>query len=69
MGEMSKEHKSLAGRPKWKIPIRKLNSTWVDNIKMYLKETGFEGRDWTHLAQVWTFFPVLVTMEMKIRVS
>jgi hypothetical protein len=25
---------------------------WEDNIRMDLKETGCEGAEWTHLAQV-----------------
>jgi hypothetical protein len=43
MGEMKNAHTFFVGSPYGKI------STWEtvreDNIKMYLKETGFDGMD------------------------
>jgi hypothetical protein len=34
-----------------KRPFRRHMYRWENNIKMDLKETGWEGLDWTHLAQ------------------
>jgi hypothetical protein len=36
------EGKGLLGRPR---------CSWEDNIKIYLKEIGWEGVDWIHLVQ------------------
>ncbi|KAJ4450968.1 hypothetical protein ANN_02403 [Periplaneta americana] len=39
----------------WKAEIKKLlgrpRRRWVDNIKMNLRELGYDGRDWINLAQ------------------
>jgi hypothetical protein len=37
-----------------KGPIGKPRGRWENNIKTGLKEIGWEGVDWIHLAQVWT---------------
>jgi hypothetical protein len=37
----------LVGKPEGKRP----RSRWEDNIKMDLREIGFEGMDWIHLTQ------------------
>jgi hypothetical protein len=34
-----------------KRPLRRPRHTWEDNIKMKLKEIGWDGMDWIHLAQ------------------
>jgi hypothetical protein len=39
------------GKPKGKIPLRRLRRGCVDNIKMDLREIGWGGIDWTDLAQ------------------
>jgi hypothetical protein len=40
----------LVGNPEGKRPLGRPRSRWEDNIKMYLREIGFVGVDWTHLA-------------------
>jgi hypothetical protein len=32
-------------------PLLSLRRGWADNIRMDLKETGWEGVNWIHLAQ------------------
>jgi len=49
--EMIKAHKILVERPKGKTPLGKPGSRWEDNLRIDLRETGWEGVDWTHLAQ------------------
>jgi hypothetical protein len=36
-----------------------------NNVKIYLKETGFESEDWIHLAHDRVWWRVLVNMEMN----
>jgi hypothetical protein len=39
------------GKPEGKRPLRTPRRRWGDNIKMYLRETGWCGMDWIDLAQ------------------
>jgi len=41
----------LAGKPEEKGSLGRPRRRWEDNIRMDLKETGWEG-DWIHQAQV-----------------
>jgi hypothetical protein len=41
---------------------------WVDNIKMDLREIGWEGRDWIELAQDRDKWRDLVNTVMNLRV-
>jgi hypothetical protein len=41
---------------------------WVDNIKMGLKEIGWDGMDWIDLAQDVDQWRALVNMVMNLRV-
>jgi hypothetical protein len=47
MVEKRNAYRILVGKPEGKRPRRR----WVDNIKMYLRETGWDGTDWIDLAQ------------------
>jgi hypothetical protein len=51
MGENRNAHKILLGMPVGKRPLGRPRRKWVDNIKMDLKETGWDGMDWIDLAQ------------------
>ena len=46
MGERRGVYRVSVGNPKGKTPIGTPRQTWEDNIKMELKETGWEGVDW-----------------------
>jgi hypothetical protein len=41
----------LVGKPEGKRPLGRPRRRWVDNIKMVLREVGWDGRDWIDLAQ------------------
>jgi hypothetical protein len=41
----------LVGKPEGKRPLGRPKRRWVDNIKMDLGEIGWDGMDWTDLAQ------------------
>jgi hypothetical protein len=42
--------KILAGKPEGKRPLIRTKHRWEDNIRMDLREIGWEGMDWMHLA-------------------
>jgi hypothetical protein len=39
------------GEPEGKRPLGRPRRSWVDNIKMVLREIGWDGMDWIDLAQ------------------
>ncbi|KAJ4434975.1 hypothetical protein ANN_23547 [Periplaneta americana] len=51
MGESSNAYRMLVGRPKGKRPLERPRRRWEDNIKMDLREVGYDDRDWITLAQ------------------
>jgi hypothetical protein len=44
-------YRILVGKPEGKRPLGRPRRRWVDNIKMDLREIGWDGRDWIELAQ------------------
>jgi hypothetical protein len=59
----------LVGKPEGKRPLGRPRRRWGDNIKMVLKERGYEGVVWIHLSQKRYQWRVLVNTVMKGRVS
>ncbi|KAJ4443688.1 hypothetical protein ANN_05363 [Periplaneta americana] len=51
MGEFRNAYRVLVGRPEGKIPLWRPRRRWEDNIKMYLREVGYDDRDWINLPQ------------------
>jgi len=41
----------LVGKPEGKKPLGRPRSGWDGNIRMDVREIGWEGVDWMHLAQ------------------
>jgi hypothetical protein len=50
MGEGRGVYRLLVGRPERKIPLGIPRRRWEDNIKMELREIGFDGANWIRLA-------------------
>jgi hypothetical protein len=48
---MGNAYSSLVGKHKGKRPCGRLRCKWEDTIRINLKEIGWEGVDWMHLAQ------------------
>jgi hypothetical protein len=48
MGEKRNAYKILVGKPEGKTKGRPRRK-WVDNIKIDLREVGWDGRDWIWL--------------------
>jgi hypothetical protein len=51
MGENRNAYRIFVGKPEGKRPLGRPTHRWVDNIKIDLREIGWDGRDWIELAQ------------------
>jgi hypothetical protein len=51
MGEKRNAYRILVGTPEGKRPLGRPRRRWVDNIKIDLREIGWDGGDWIDLAQ------------------
>jgi hypothetical protein len=51
MGEKRNVNTILVGKPEGKRPLGRQRRRWMDNIKIYLNEIGWDGMDWIDLAQ------------------
>jgi hypothetical protein len=51
MGEKRNAYGILMGRPNGKKPLGRPRGRRVENIKMDLREIGWDGIDWVGLAQ------------------
>ncbi|KAJ4435558.1 hypothetical protein ANN_18174 [Periplaneta americana] len=51
MGESRNPYRVLVGRPEGKRSLGRSRRRWEDNIKMDLREMGYDDRDWINLAQ------------------
>jgi hypothetical protein len=51
MGEKRNAYRTLVGNPGGKRPLVRPRHRWVDNIKIDLREVGWDGMDWIDLAQ------------------
>jgi hypothetical protein len=68
MGEKRNAYRILVGIPERKRPLGRPRRRWVDNIKMDLREIGWDGMDWIDLAQNRDQWRALVNMVMNLRV-
>jgi hypothetical protein len=46
--EKRNAYRILVGKPEGKRPVGKRRRGWVDNIKIYLREIGWDGVDWIY---------------------
>jgi hypothetical protein len=51
MGEKRNAYRILVGKSEGNKPLARTRSWWVDNIKIDLREKGWGGMEWIHLAQ------------------
>jgi hypothetical protein len=68
MGEQRNAYRILVGKPEGKRPLGRPRRRWVDNIKMDLREIGWEGMGWIDLAQDKDQWGALVNTVMNFRV-
>ncbi|KAJ4445480.1 hypothetical protein ANN_07288 [Periplaneta americana] len=67
MGESRNAYRVLDGSPEGKRPLRRPRRRWEDNIKMDLKEVGYDDRDWINLAQDRDQWRAYVRAAMNLR--
>ncbi|KAJ4430145.1 hypothetical protein ANN_22355 [Periplaneta americana] len=68
MGESRNAYRVLVGRPKGKRPLGRPTRRWEDNIKMDLREVGYDDREWINLAQDRDQWRAYVRAGMNLRV-
>jgi hypothetical protein len=61
-------YRILIGKPEGKRPVRRPRRRWVDNIKMDLREIGWDGMDWIDLAQDRDQWRAFVNTAINLRV-
>jgi hypothetical protein len=67
-GERSNAYRILVGKPEGRTPLGRPRRRWVDNIKMDLREIGWDGVDCIDLAQDRDQWKPLVNTVMNLRV-
>jgi hypothetical protein len=68
MGEGRKVYRVLVGNPEGKRPLERPRHRWQDGIKMDLREIGWGGVEWIHLAQDRDRWRAVVNAVMNLRV-
>jgi hypothetical protein len=56
------------GNPEGKSPLGRPRRRWVDNIKIDLREIGWDGVDWIEMARDRNQWRVLVNTVLNLRV-
>jgi hypothetical protein len=68
MGAKRNAYRILVGNPEGKRHLGRPRRWWVDNIKIYRRDTGLDGIDWNDLAQDRDQWRALVNTVMNLRV-
>jgi hypothetical protein len=68
MGEKWNAYRVSVGKPDGKSPLGILRRRCMDNIKMDLREKGWDGMNWIDLAQERDQWRALVNTVMNLRV-
>jgi hypothetical protein len=67
-GEKRNACRILVGKPEGKRPLGRQRRRWVENIKIDLREIGWDGMDWIDLAQDTDQWRALLNAVMNLRV-
>ena len=67
-GAIQKCIQSLVGKPESKRPLGRPRRRWDDNIKMNLREVGYDPRDWIALAEDRDQWRAYVRVVMNLQV-
>jgi hypothetical protein len=67
-GEKMNAYRILVEKPEGKIPLERPRSRWLDNIKVDLREIGYDGMDGIDLAQDRDQWRALVNTILNLRV-
>jgi len=66
-GRNEKANKILVAKPERKRPLRRSRRRWKDNIRMNLRNIGWEGVDWIRMTRDGVQWRTLVNTVMNIR--
>jgi hypothetical protein len=67
-GDRRHAYRILVVKPERKRPLGRPTRRWVDNLKIDLREIGWDGMDWIDLAQDRDQWKALVNTIMNLRV-
>jgi hypothetical protein len=65
MGEKWNAYRILVGKPEGKRPVGRPRRRWEDNVKLDLREIGWDDMDWIDLAHDRDQWRALVNTVMK----
>jgi hypothetical protein len=68
MGEGRNVYRILVGKPEGKRPLGRPRRRWEGGFKMDLREIGWGGVEWIHLAQDRDRWRAVVSVVMNLRV-
>jgi hypothetical protein len=68
MGEKRNAYRILVETSEKKRPLGRPRRRWVDNIKIHLREIGWDGMEWIDMAQDKDQWRALVNTVMNLRV-
>jgi hypothetical protein len=68
MGEGRNVYRVLVGKPEGKRPLERPRRRWEDGIKVDLREIGWGGVEWIHLAEDRDHWRALLDVVMSLRV-
>jgi hypothetical protein len=68
MGKRRNAYRILVGKPEGMRPLGRPRGSWLDNIKIDVREIGWDGMDWIDLVQDRNQWRGLVNTVMKLRV-
>jgi hypothetical protein len=68
MGETRNAYRISVGNPEGRRPLGRPRRRWVNNIRMDLREIGWDGVDWIQVAQDRDQWRALVNTVMNLRV-
>jgi hypothetical protein len=68
VGEGRKVYRVMVGKPEGNRPLGRPRRRWEDRVKMDIREIGWGGVEWIHLAQDMDRWRAVVNAVMKLRV-
>jgi hypothetical protein len=68
MGAERNAYRILVGKSEGRRPLGRPRRRWVDNIKIDLREIGWDSVDWVNLAQDRYYWRAHVNTVMNLRV-
>jgi hypothetical protein len=63
-----KRIQNIGGKVRRKRPLGRRRHRWVDDVKLNLREIGWDGMNWTDLAQDIDQWRTLVNTVMNVRI-